>query len=506
VDQEGVPLRPNAATKVHAGLTNGRRTSRIRIAAWGTGAVSLVVLMILANGSLGGSAIPAQAPTARSGVETLGNVAATLEGGSKLADSSPTFWGVVAQTAVSRGITSDTAIGKFLNATPFVTFAYTQQSDQCNVTTNTQYQDDGSTLTPCGFDVHSFKAWCSSKGSGCVSIFTLPGENNNSGEDANIANYIVHTVGFQPTYWAIGNEPMLWKHYGIAWSSWKTTDARTPTPVAYATDLKNAIAAVKKVDTNAKFVGIEADCECSPTWFAAVGKIDGSSIAAVAYHTYPSTALLQQESATQFFAPLTSSANVTTSYATVRKALVGQCTGCGTLPIFVTEYNSGPGWVPSNYAGTYQDAVFLAGSVVQALRANVTMFDIFHLQTYQGAFDWALMNGTDAVSPAGLLFEDLLVHLDLGVVMGVTVRTTTGNVWAVTTFHGNQETLLVVNANVTQSINLNLNHVPWVKAGSTSTIYQWSPGQSKPSVTSTTSMASSYVIPAESILMLDYTT
>jgi hypothetical protein len=431
---------------------------------------------------------------------------ATLESGPKLANTSPLFWGVVAQTAQSRGIVSNPSIGRYLNATPFVTFAYTMQSDQCNVTKGVVYQDNGQTISPCGFNVTAFKAWCSSKGSGCTSIFTLPGENNNSGEDANIAHYIVHTVGFQPTFWAIGNEPMLWTHYGIPWTQWKVTDSKTPSPVAYAIDVKNAIAAVKGVDPGAKFLGIEADCECSPTWFAAVAHIDGSQIAGVAYHTYPSTALQPSESASQFFAPLASASNITTSYATVRRALIGQCAACATLPIFVTEYNSGPGWVPSNFAGHFQNAVFLAASVAQALRANVTVFNVFNLQTYQSPFNWSLMNGTGAVGPSGALFRDLLSHLHLGVVMGVSIRTSVGNVWAVTTFRGNSESLLIVNANTSRAIDLNLNHVPWVKAGTTSTIRQWCRGESQPVVSTVSALPGSFVVPPEGILLLDYTT
>jgi hypothetical protein len=472
----------------------------------------IVTVTLLANGfiplesSMGRAPASIAAPQS-SNAQIAGSVAATLKAGGQVAVTPSTFWGLVTVTAASKGIVTDPALGSFLNATPFTTYSYTSQSDQCNITSSVLYKDDGSTVSPCGFNVASFKAWCDSKGAECTSILTLPGENNNSGEDANMASYIVKTIGFQPTYWAFGNEPSLWKHYGIPWKSWKTTDDKTPTPLAYAIDVKNAIAAVKKVDPSAKFIGIQADCQCSPTWFAAVGKIDGSSISAISYHTYPSAARSQTETPTQFFATLSTKSNITYSYSLVRGYLAGNCKSCGAMPIFVTEYNSGPGWGPSNYAGTYQDAVFLAASTVQALLANVTMLDVFYLQTYETSMvnSWALMNRQDTVGPEGILYEDLLSHMETGHVMAVNIVTTTGNVWGVMTSDGAKESLLVVNANVTQSIDLNLNHVLQIGWGTSQTYYQWKSGQSTPTSTKTTSLPGSFTIPSEGILMIDWT-
>jgi hypothetical protein len=478
-----------------------------------SGVVTVIVTVILlANGfvpiesSLGRTLASTTSPQS-SDAQIAATVGATMEVGHQVAVTPSTFWGLDVVTAASKGIVTDPALGSYLNATRFATFSYTSQSDQCNVTTNTQYQDDGSSVSPCGFNVASFKAWCDSKGAGCTSILTLPGENNNSREDANMASYIVHTIGFQPTYWAIGNEPSLWNHYGIPWKSWKTSDHKTPTPLAYAIDVKNAIQAVKKVDPSAKFIGIQADCECSPTWFAAVAQVDGASISAISYHTYPSAARSQSETQKQFFATLATSSNITHSYSLVRSYLDGKCKSCSTMPIFVTEYNSGPGWGPSNFAGTYQDAVFLAASTVQALLANVTTLDIFYLQTYETSMvdSWALMNQQNTVGPEGVLYEDLLSHMETGHAMAVKIVTTTGNVWAVMTSDGSKESLLVVNANITQSIDLNLNHALKIGSGTSQTYYQWHSGENVPSSTKTTSLPGSFTIPSEGILLIDWT-
>jgi hypothetical protein len=463
----------------------------------------LAVIALLVLGVPSGHVVPSLTSGATTDATVATATAATLLSGPILARTPSSFWGLVAQTQTSRGIATDSAIGGFVNSTPFAWFVYTQQTDQCNITSNTIYADDGSSTSPCGFNIGAFKIWCLSRHPACQSILVLPGENNNSREDANMANYIVHTVGFTPSYFAVGNEPMLWTHYGIAWTHWKTTDASTPTPLAYAVDVRSAIHAVRTVVPSARFIGIASDCECESTWFRDVARVDGSLISAISYHTYPSSAQLTQETLGQFLAPLASGYNITTSYRTVRNDISGQCTGCSTLPIFVTEFNSGPGWAPSNYAGTFTDAVFLAASTVQALRANVSMFTTFNLQTYQSAYGWSMMNGTDHVGPEGVLYSRLFSHLTIGWVRGDGVRTAAGNVWSLLTGAGTSRSLLVVNANASRSIDLSLAGLLKPAAGTSVDVYSWS-GTSLPSL-KVGSLATSYVLPSDSILLLDFT-
>ncbi len=448
----------------------------------------------------GSSGVALEAATA----STSSAIAATLHQGVKIAETSSGFFGVVAQTSLSTGITSDGSLGKFLNETPFETFTYTQQTDQCNLSADREYSNSGTYTTGCGYNVADFKAWCGSRAATCRSILVLPGENNNSGEDGSIANYIVNTLHFQPTYFAIGNEPELWTHYGEPWSSWKTTDDVAPTALAYAFDVKGAIKAVRSVDPSARFIGIESDCSCEPTWFAAVAKIDGPNLAAIAYHSYPSENDQTTVTASEFMAPLSGATNITASYASVRAAIATSCTQCATLPILVTEYNSGPGWAPSNLAGSFSDAVFLAASTVQALEENVSMFSVFHLQSDDTSYAWSLLDAQNGVSPAGELYSDLLSHLELGGVVNDRVSTSVGNVWSVMTRSGAQHTLLVVNANTQEAIDLSINSVLHPRSGTDVTAYAWSGASTGPSET-TAPLASSYDIPAEGILMIAFT-
>lgn len=467
--------------------------------------VVFLALVFVLPGNLGSPSAPSAVRPGPVFVPLVTVGAGTLHLGSLLATTAPSFFGLVLQTSAPTGVRTDSAVGRFVNATPFHWFTYTQQTDQCNITSGRLYQDDGSYTTPCGFSLPAYQVWCGSRSADCHTILVLPGENNNSGEDANMARYIFRTLGFQPDYFAVGNEPMLWTHYGIPWSQWRTTDNSVPTPLAYAFDVKAAIHAVRSVDPHARFIGIEADCECSQSWFTDVAKIDGASLSAVAYHTYPSTALLTTETPTEFLAPLASTTNLSTSLETVRQALQGHCTGCGTLPIFVTEYNSGPGWSPSNYAGTYLDALFLAASTIQALRANATMLSIFNLQTYQSTYGWSMLNGQDSVGPEGLLYSRLLAHLALGTVYATRVSTTVGGIWAVETGSGSHRSLLVVNTNLTERLSLKVNGQIAPLAGTDLTIHRWNPGAAHP-WGSVQALASSYGLPPEGMLLLDWNT
>ncbi|MCI4360326.1 MAG: hypothetical protein L3J91_01345 [Thermoplasmata archaeon] len=361
------------------------------------------------------------------------------------------------------------------------------------------YGNSGVATGGCAFNLSSLKSWCNGRTPHCHAILSLPGENNNSAEDAAIAQWIVKSIGFQPDYWSIGNEPTGWTHYGRPWTTWQTTASLAPTPLAYAFDVKAAIAAVKVVDPSAKFIGIESACECNTQWLQDVVAVNGPNLAAIAYHNYPSTGSTSVNLA-QFYSTLASTSNVSAQYASARSAILGHCGQCATLPIFVNEFNAGPGWAPSNYGGTYANAVFLAASIAQALEANVSQLTIFNLQTSStSTYGFSMMNGHSTVGPTGLLFSDLLSHMGTGQVYSTKVATTVPNVWAVETRSGSSESLLVVNANLTHAVALSLGTSLGIALAATE--YLWSPGNASPT-TSAGLLNVAYSIPAQGILLL----
>jgi PKD repeat protein len=429
----------------------------------------------------------------------VAGTASSLVAGGTIATTPSSFFSLNTVTNCAKCIASSSAINSYLNSTPFHWVRYGVDTDSCNESADLEYSSSGVASSGCGFDITSLKTWCTAQTPQCQAILTLPGENNNSAEDAAIAKYVVKTLGFQPAYWSIGNEPTGWTHYGIAWTKWKTTDSSAATPVAYAVDVRNAITAVTAVDSSAKFIGLEAACSCNTLWFQDVAKIDGSKIAAIAYHSYPSDGSTS-ETASQLYALLPGSKNLTESYATIRSDITGSCTTCASLPIFVNEYNAGPGWAPSTVSGTYANAVFLAASVTQALRANVTQLSIYSLQTTStSSFGYALMNAANTIGPTGTLFSGLLKHLTLGQVQSTSVKTSVGDVWCVATKSGVTQSLLVVNANMTTAVALTLGSA--FSQSTSGTIYQWNANLTAP--LSTTGLpASAYSIPPQGILLI----
>jgi PKD repeat protein len=467
----------------------------------------LALMLLLGLLLVGASAV--HFPTlAREPHRTTGRIApvgttfpsGTLQPGPVVGNVTPSFWSLVVQTRTNTGIAQDPTVGQFLNASPFDSFRYSSATDECNLSANIVYTDAGVGSSPCYVNVSAFKAWCTSR-PGCVSLFDLPGENNNSGEDAAIAKWIVDTVGFQPTYWSIGNEPNAWTHYGIPWTQWQTTDSSTPTPVAYAWDVHAAIAAVKKVDPAAKFVGIQADCQCATAWLEDTAKVNGPNLSAIAFHTYPTNGSTS-ETLQELYGALLGPQNLSTSMTTVRSAIAGECAHCGSLPIFVNEYNAGPGWQPSNWGGTFPNAVFLAASTAQAMRAGVPMLSIFDLQTTMSAYGYSLMNGTDSLAPSGALYSELLDHLGIGAVESVGLASSVGNVWPVLLREGSHASLLVANANISQWVNLSLGEI--LPVGASATTYLWTGNSSAPRAISGP-LPSSLLLPAQAMVVVNVT-
>src|SRR5690242_4455835 len=117
----------------------------------------------------------------------------------------------------------------------------------------------------------------------------------------------------------------------------------------------------------------------------------------------------------------------------VRTAVHGLCTNCSRLPIFVNEYNAGPGWAPSNFAGSYDNAVFLAASAAQALRDNVSQLTLFNLQNTAPNFGFSLLDRAGTAGPPGVLFARVLSHLAIGSVYPAQFSGAPAGVWAVVT-------------------------------------------------------------------------
>ncbi len=494
------------------GCVGTRRDGR-RYRIWVTG---LVVWLLLASFALSSGYGTARAAGAGpTGVASMGDQqqlslasgsAATIQVGASNGKIPAGFWGAVAQTTSPRSFTTDASLGRYVNTTPVDMIRYGQGDDECNVTSNTGWEagpSGGIRTGGCGYSIPSFKAWCYSTTPHCLSILDLAGENNNSLEDSNMANYIVNTVGFQPTYFSIGNEPSGWTHYGIPWTNWKTSDNSKPTAVDYAWDVKNAITAVKAVDPSAKFIGIEEAWCPDNSYIPAVAKLDGNSIAAIACHAYPGP--VSDPTTAQYFDPLDSAkSNLEYYYAEVRAHITGLCSSCSTMPIQIGEYNGGPSTgTPAAQDRGYDGSVFIAASAAQALDAGYSSFQYFNLQGGSSCI-YCLLNSTNAESPAAVLYSSVLPLLGSGDVYNISVSgSNSGNLWTTLVYNPTTEagSLLFVNANLTNAVSFSLPS-PYLTAGAPGTATSWNSSSTHPVTTAYASLPSQFSVPPLSTFLV----
>lgn len=395
----------------------------------------------------------------------------------------------------------------YLNST-YIRFIRTAGLDDCNVTTGTKWTA-GVTVgvaipNGCG-GTASFASWCDSLTPHCVSEVGLPGENNNSAEDAYDARYIVDTLGFQPTYWSIGNEAFGWTHYGIPWQMWKITDDSVPTGTAYAVDVRNAIRAVRAVDPAAQFIGIQSYW-CPDTYYTEpLAVMDGDSVSALACHLYPNAHTATPTTA-QYFSTLISSENISSNYYSIEHHIKDLCTRCSSLPIQISELQGGPPKTPAPQDVEFDGAVWLAATLVQALNPGISSVQTFELHG-NASCGYCLLSATDVPDPQGILYSDVLsTLLDGHPVYNVSVTSTNTNLWA-TLIHGfptNETQILFVNANLTHSETFRLS-TKFFSEGQPGSIISWSESTSKPVVKEYAALPSRVTVPALGLVLISVT-
>lgn len=391
-------------------------------------------------------------------------------------------------------------LGAYFNTTPITWFRFGGGGDAYDPTTNTYYSapPSGGTYTAHSAIVQNFtwmKAWCYSRTPHCDWLGYLPGQENNTPAALHTATWF-HDLGFVPNLWQFDNEPDKWTHYGENRSVWSTTDNSVPTGMDYATMVKDYIATVSKAFPKDQYVGIEASCACAATWYINdTAQVDGSKVAAMAYHSYPgipggSTSL------SQFFGALAAPTNVSGTVTHFRAQLTSQCGSCQNLPIEIGEYQTGPPITHSPFALQYAGAPWLAASVIQALRANVSMFTEFDST-------WLVNYTTGAVEPEGTLYQRILENMTMGDDYAVNVSAHgLGGIYSVLVKNGTRQSLLVVNTNTTAAIRLSVGSTIF-PLGVLGNEYLWDRNLALPQGSHFASLPGSYVVPAGGILLVN---
>ncbi len=429
---------------------------------------------------------------------TADTVNATLEAGPLVTTTTAaTFFGVDLED-VNVPLSTLQLEGAYLNSTPIGLIRFGGDSDQYDPTTSTYY------VAPTGggtyvadpdqiWNLDWFKEWCAARPGGCLWMASLPGEENESTAAVHYAKWYHSTLGLAPTYWEFGNEPEDWEHYGENITTWSTTDSSAPTANAYAAMVKSYIAAVSADFPSDHYVAIQSDCACSSTFLGKTALVDGGAAASLQFHTYPSDED-SSSSIPNYLALLWSSANVTHQVELARANVLADCASCTSLAIGVGEYNGGPatgGFSP--YDAEYPGAVFIAASVIQALRvgaADLTYFSVGDL----------INQSTADLTPVGLLYQQLLAHLPLGSVYNYTVVAPgIEGVSSLLTQLNGQTALFIVNANVSSPVTLALQGP--VYGGSPGYVWSWAASLADPSEW-TGDLPATLTVPAEGMAIV----
>jgi hypothetical protein len=273
------------------------------------------------------------------------------------------------------------------------------------------YGDQGTT-TPAASNLSEFVAWCRS--TGCRSILQLPLEIDNASYAAQEVGYVTRTLGFEPSYWELGNEPAGWTHFGIPWTMWNTLQNSSPTDVQYAEEVHGYIAAIRAVDASARFLGLGGFGEGAagvPAWLQELASVDGANLSGYSLHVYPAgNASNVSASLGGFFGTLNSTSSIPYQLPAARTAIAAGCKACGNPPIFVDELGAAiEGGAYDGYMGSYPEVPYIATELIQGLRQNVTSTELF---AYESSYPGSLVDPTTGnANPIAVLYDQFLPNL-----------------------------------------------------------------------------------------------
>ena len=472
-------------------LRRGNRTPRLALL--GT---TLFVLAFLVLGSLG--VAPALQPASDGGMHPASSATAVSAADvaigplSNATQISSAFWGVNVPTAQRFNTTDAAAVA----ATPVTYTVYPAGllGEEFNYTSGILTRVNGSTQVA-STTAAEFVTAC--KSIGCHAILQLPAEINSTSTVVYYVNYVVHTLGFQPDYWEIGNAPSGWVHYNVPWSAWGTTQGGNTTPVPFAQLVKTYITAIRAVDPGAKFLALGAGMGGSNydrAWVQQLAKVDGQLLAGIAVHSYVEGSPSNPTDA-DLLANLHGVYSLPDQVSADRKYIASACPNCSQLSVFVTEINAAEN---SNYLQllpTFAGTLYLAAEIVQGFSLHVTNLDWF---AYDSHFPGSWCSHPLQWQSQYYLFYDIANQLG-----SETLPTTVSGaptLYSMATYGESNLALLLVNVNTTASVQANISEAGFATSGPI-TQYAWTNATARP-VVSQIANTNSVTLPPMSIYVL----
>ena len=406
---------------------------------------------------------------------------------------SSAFWGV--NVAAAQRFNSADAASVAATPVNYLLYPAGILGDEYNYTSGVLTSDNG-TQSVATTSTSQFVTSCESIS--CHAILQLPAEIDRPGIAAYYANYVVHTLDFQPTYWEIGNDPSGWDHFNVSWSEWATEGGGNTTPLPFANMVHAYIAAVLKVDPAAKFLALGAGMggkNYDKAWVEELAEVDGKQLSGIAVHSYIEGGPSDGTDA-ELFANLNGFYSLPDQILADRSFIATACPNCSHLQVFVTEINAAETGGYENLLPTFAGTLYLAADLAQGLTLQVTNLDWF---AYDSHYAGSWSTGVDNWQSQYYLFSDLATQLKTDTLPTTILGPST--LYGAATYDSSGLALLLVNVNTTTSVQLNLSSSE-LSLTSALTQYQWVNGTALP-VKSTLPAGDEPVLPPLSIEVLE---
>jgi len=411
-----------------------------------------------------------------------------LNSGGVVDAAGQSYFGVVAQTNCYNCI--EGGDGVYLNQTPYTDVRYGQGAESCDVVSDSFYQN-GAIVGAGPYSLSALKQWCYPTAPHCQWYVGVPAEIDNPGYVGYEAKWLVDTEEFPPTYWSLGNEPEADTNWNCPRTTWATC-AGTPTARQWAAEVLAYAKAIEAVVPTAKITGLQAVGSYSTFIPTLAASPAAKYLYAIAFHDYPPPS---GNGTAAYLSLLTSRYSAAAEVDEVRARITAANASLANLPIFIGEFNGGPAPIASPLDQEFPDVLLYMGTVVQGLEANFSELDYFAL-----ANDGYSLVGKDYTPyPTGTWMEETKgVHY--GDTYNYTISGNVSNIWSIDWLSGTRDTLMVVNANLSNQLSLAVGaNFPIGASGHT--IF-WNMTDSNPVVSSLT-LTEYYAIPPGSILLVE---
>jgi hypothetical protein len=458
------------------------------------------VLVVLPVGSYGGTG------RASSGLRVAAgdtNLSLSLSGSTF--PLSPLFWGSTV-SARARFLPSETDM---LNSTPARVLVWPggAAGDDFDPFTGMIYNTRNGTGTHAPTNESEFVDLC--RAVACTAIVQLPGEIDNVTIAQQVVDYTQDTLGFTPAYYEIGNEPALWRHWQVPWTSWVGGTSPAPNATQYAQEVNAYIPAIRATGSTVPIIGLPGIGTAGVTygsWVRATVALNGPNLSAVAIHMYPANT--QSTSLAQFYASLVGPASLPARVGSVRQTIAETCPTCN-ISLFVTEIGSALSHrSESIYADQFPGALDMAAQMVQAMDYNLTNLDLY-ASVFDTANSWFALDGS--VRPTYTVYSSILNHLGPVVdPVGLTLPNGSapdGSYFSVATIDPSDQDradLLVVNTNLSQTISFTP-ALPGVASSTPAEAWTWENNSTSAPVGSFESagLPGSFSLPPQSLALFE---